>query len=281
MVSLGVLELPVAIAFELIRSEPPPRAHPTVWFGRLISFLDKRLPRNAYAGILPPLLTASLAIALSLIPSALPWPLDLLLSGYLLYCSISIRSMVEHALACLAGGAVVRERVRLIVSRDLDGLEDWQVVSAVIESVSENFVDGVLAPLLYYAIFGLPGALVYRAINTCDAMLGYRNERYREFGRVSARLDDLLNLIPSRLSLLLYAILSRRAFSCGLRSPKLNGHSISAMAGLLGVRLEKPGSYRIECGREPEVGDIERCVRYFTALSGMAVILALSLRLLV
>ncbi len=271
-----MLELLIAVALEVITAEPPERVHPTVWFGRLVDILDGILPGSIYAGLLPPVFAASLALLLSLAAMNLPHPFNILASGYLLYSTISIRSMVEHAKACISGGGVDPEKLRMIVSRDVRDLEEWQMCSAIIESVSENFVDGVLAPLFYYAIFGLPGAMVYRAVNTCDAMLGYRTGRYEKFGKVSARLDDVLNFIPSRISLLLYAVLSRRALTCGIRhSPKLNGHSISAMAGLLGVTLQKPGSYTIGCGRYPDIEDVEACLRYFKALSGMAVILAL------
>lgn len=270
-----MLEIIIAIILELIRAEPPERVHPTVWFGRIAGYLDRVLPSSVIAGIFPPLISSALALLLTLVAFSLPDPAKTFVSGFLLYSTISVRSMIEHARACIVEGKIDPDKLRMIVSRNVDDLEEWQRCSAVIESVAENFVDGVLAPLFYYSIFGLPGAMVYRAINTCDAMLGYRHGRYERFGKVSARLDDVLNFIPSRLSLILYAVLNRNSFWCGIRmSPKLNGHSISAMAGLLGVMLQKPGSYTINCGRKPEIKDVERCLRYFTALSGMAVILA-------
>lgn len=277
-----MLELLIAMALEMVRPEPPEKIHPTVWFGRLIDILDRNLPGSIYAGLVPPVFAVFLALILSFAAMSLPHPLSALVSGYLLYSTISIRSMIEHARACISCSGVDPEKLRMIVSRDVRNLEEWQMCSAIIESVSENFVDGVLAPLFYYTIFGLPGAMVYRAVNTCDAMLGYRKGKYEKFGKVSARLDDVLNFIPSRISLLLYAVFSRRAFTCGIRhSPKLNGHSISAMAGLLGVTLQKPESYTIECGRCPEIADVEASLKYFKALSGMAVISALLAGLLV
>ena len=277
-----MLEIIIAIVLELIRAEPPEKIHPTVWFGRIAGYLDQILPPSVIAGIVPPLITSALALLLSLSALALPDPVKTLVSGFLLYSTISVRSMIEHARACIVEGRIAPERLRMIVSRDVESLEEWQRRSAVIESVAENFVDGVLAPLFYYSIFGLPGAMIYRAVNTCDAMLGYRHGRYERFGKVSARLDDFLNLIPSRLSLALYAVLSRKSLWCGIRmNPKLNGHSISAMAGLLGVVLEKPGSYTVSCGRKPEIEDVEKCLKYFTALSGMAVISAALARMLV
>ncbi len=271
-----MLDLITALILELSKSEPPEKLHPTVWFGKIIGFLDRNLPEGVLSGIFPPMITAFFAFILAEIPSLIPEPLSFLLSGYLLYTSISIKSMIEHAERCIKGGRINPNEVRKIVSRDIEGLKEWQMNSAVIESIAENFVDGVLAPLLYYSVFGLHGALIYRAVNTCDAMLGYRTGKYKKFGKVSARLDDIANFLPSRLSLLLYLILSRRAFLCGLRkNPKLNGHSISAMAGLLEVKLEKKGKYTIECGKEPKTEDVVRSIRHFKALSGMAVLSAL------
>jgi len=277
-----VIELLIAVIFEIFRAEPSEMIHPTVWFGKIAGFFDRKLPESMLAGLIPPFVTSIFAFYLSLIPKFLPDYFGVLLAGYLLYTTISIRSMVEHAEACMENGDVNPERLRMIVSRDVKSLNYWQRCSAVIESVSENLVDGVLAPLFYYAVFGLPGALIYRAINTCDAMLGYRKGRYEKFGKPSARLDDLLNFIPSRLSLLFYAMVSRKAFLCGLRkSPKINGHSISGMAGLLNVSLEKPGYYLIDCGKKPEMRDVVRSLRYFKLFSGMAVLSALLARMLV
>ena len=277
-----MIELLIAIIFEVVRAEPPEIVHPTVWFGRIAEFFDSKLPESIPAGLIPPFITSLLAFFLSLIPNLLPEHFGLLLKGYLIYTTISIHSMIEHAEMCIENGDVSPEKLGMIVSRDVKSLNYWQRCSAVIESVSENFVDGVMAPLFYYAIFGLPGALVYKAVNTCDAMLGYRKGRYEKFGKPSARLDDLLNLIPSRLSLFFYAMVSLKAFLCGLKkSPKLNGHSISGMAGLLGVRLEKPGYYVIDCGEKPEIKDVVKSLRYFKLFSGMAVLSALLARMLV
>ena len=277
-----MFELIVAMVFEAIRSEPPEKIHPTVWFGKIAEFLDKKLPEGVFYGISVPFSAVIAAIILAEIPGLLPYPASILLSGFLLYTTVSIKSMLEHAQACIKDGKIDPDGLKRIVSRDLSSLKEWQMNSAVIESIAENFVDGVLAPLLYYSIFGLHGALIYRAVNTCDAMIGYRKGRYEKFGKASARLDDVINFIPSRISLFYYLILSRRAFVCGVRlNPKLNGSSVSAMAGLLGIKLEKPGYYRIDCGKEPEMNDVKKAMSYFKVLSGMAVLSALLLRMLV
>jgi len=271
---MKLLILLLSLLFEILKSEPPVVIHPTVWFGKIVGYLDKRLPPTLFFGGITLMITVLFAYFLSKIPEFLPFPFKILAQAYLLYSTISIRSMVEHAKNCIHNDRILPENVQKIVSRDTSKLSDPQLCSAVIESVSENFVDGVLSPLFYYALFGLEGALIYRAVNTCDAMLGYRTGKYERFGKIAARVDDVLNYIPSRLSLLLYALLSRRAIVCGIRkNPKLNGNSIAAMAGLLRVRLEKPGKYVIDCGREPSVQDVIKSIRYFVIISGISLIL--------
>lgn len=271
---MKLLVLAVSLTFEIIRAEPPEIVHPTVWFGKIVGFFDRKLPPTIFFGGLTLLSVIFFAYVLVRISKSLPFPLGILAQAYLLYSAISIRSMAEHAENCVRCGGIIRENVQKIVSRDTSNLSESQLCSAVIESVSENFVDGVVAPLFYYALFGLEGALIYRAVNTCDAMLGYRTGKYERFGKIPARIDDVLNFIPSRLSLLLYALFSRKALICGLKkNPKLNGNSMAAMAGLLGVKLEKPGKYVIDCGREPNVLDVKKSIRFFLVLSGISVVL--------
>lgn len=271
---MKLLVLAVSLTFEIIRAEPPEIVHPTVWFGKIVGFFDRKLPPTIFFGGLTLLSVIFFAYVLVRISKSLPFPLGILAQAYLLYSAISIRSMAEHAKNCVRCGGIIRENVQKIVSRDTSNLSESQLCSAVIESVSENFVDGVVAPLFYYALFGLEGALIYRAVNTCDAMLGYRTGKYERFGKIPARIDDVLNFIPSRLSLLLYALFSRKALICGLKkNPKLNGNSMAAMAGLLGVKLEKPGKYVIDCGREPNVLDVKKSIRFFLVLSGISVVL--------
>ena len=145
-----------------------------------------------------------------------------------------------------------------LVSRDARGLDEPKIASAAIESTAENYVDSILSPILYFAVFGLPGALVYKAVNTLDSMVGYRNERFSAIGFASAKLDDIANWIPARLSVLFILLPSFR-FSPGsalrvcLRDHALpaspnSGYPMAMVAGALGCRLEKPGSYVL--GRE-------------------------------
>ena len=273
--------LSLAVLLDLLFGEPPSKLHPVVWMGKLAGFLDKMYTRRGkvdiIAGALALLVVASLALGIALAVRLLPVLLSLIAEIYLLFSSISIRSMAEHALRCVGQEGVRREEVAMIVSRDVSKLDDARLCSAVIESTAENFVDGLFAPLFYYAILGLPGLMLYKAVNVCDAMLGYRNEKYRYFGMVSARADDVLNFVPARVSAILFILLKPTTWRCiaRYRKVKLNGgYPMSGMAGLLGVRLEKPGTYSINCGRPPSPGDVIRAVRYYYILSALALVSA-------
>jgi len=276
-----LIVLIMAFFLDILIGEPPPFIHPTVWFGKIVEFLDKKWRRRGYildftVGTVVTLIVISFAYMLALIIVNLPPIVKIVAESYFLFCSISIRSMVEHARKTIRDGYVVAEEVKKIVSRDVSKLDQYRLSSAVIESIAENFVDGVFAPLFYYTLFGIPGALVYRAINTCDAMIGYKNDKYIWFGKFSARLDDLANYIPARLSVLLFIMLDSRCISVikRYRRIKLNGgYPISAMAGILQVTLEKPGHYTIKAGRLPKVKDIYRAIGIYWRLSTIALII--------
>lgn len=278
------MDLPVlfaAVILDLLVGEPPNKIHPTVWFGKIIGFFDNKWRRKGplvdfTGGLLSVFVVLLLAFLLASFPSLLPSPLNYVLAAYLLFSSISIRSMVDHAKITIQNGKILPEKVQMIVSRDTSKLNQSQLSSAVIESVAENFVDGVLAPLFYFAIFGLHGVLVYRAINVCDAMVGYRDARYLYFGKFAARLDDAANFLPARISALLFVILRPSCINTirKHRKIKLNGgYPISGMAGVLCVKLEKPGHYAINAGKEPNVRDVEKSIRLYWKLCALAVVL--------
>ncbi len=269
-----VLILLIAVILDAVFGEPPEKIHPTVWFGKIVELVDRRYERSSCSADL--IVGACLTLAVCLLAILIVYVAErLYLDFYLLFASISIRSMVEHAKKTIKNGKIVRDEVQKIVSRDVSKLNDGQLSSAVIESIAENFVDGVFAPLFYYTLFGTYGALVYRAVNTCDAMIGYRTGRYRCFGRFCARLDDALNFIPARLSALLFILLKPKAIKTVVkyRKIKLNGgYPISAMAGVLGVTLMKPGHYEVKAGRTPSIGDVERAIKVYIKLCAIAVI---------
>lgn len=205
--------------------------------------------------------------------------LGVVLEAVALKVTLSARGLAvaaERVASSLARGdtATARAVVGLhLVSRPTATLDAPRVASAAIESVAENLTDAVLAPLLFYVVLGLPGAAAYRAINTADAMHGYREGGLEHFGKAAARLDDLANLVPARLaalSLVLAAGLgradARSAWTSmwhhhALTTSPNAGWTMAAMAGALGVRLEKPGHYAFGQGRDPQAADVWASVR--------------------
>ncbi len=249
----------LALSMDIAIGEPPRQIHPTVWFGRFVEFFDSRYKRRGRVIDI----TAGTLLVLSLIAFAYLISIPDVLKPYLLFTSISFRDLMDHAVRAVEGGCVKRERVQMMVSRDTSKLSKGELCSAVIESLSENFVDAFFAPLFYYTLFGVKGAVIYRAVNTCDAMIGYRDERYENFGKFCARLDDILNYIPSRLSALLFIPINSRSIESvkRYRGVKLNGgYPMSAMAGVLSVKLVKRGYYTIDCGRIPGPRDVYRAL---------------------
>jgi adenosylcobinamide-phosphate synthase len=177
-----------------------------------------------------------------------------------------------------------------LVSRDTVGLDEARVAAATVESLAENASDGVVAPWCFYLLGGLPAALAYRFVNTADAMLGYRDAEREWLGKVPARLDDLLNLLPARLTaalILLAAPLFRQRWATALRvwwrdarktaSPNA-GQPMAAAAGALGVELEKVGCYRLGSGlRLATVADVTRAVRLLYTVASLALVLVAGL----
>ncbi|MET1123900.1 MAG: adenosylcobinamide-phosphate synthase CbiB [Archaeoglobaceae archaeon] len=261
--------IPLAVALDLALGEPPLAAHPTRWFGKIVEVFDRRdYGRfNLAVGTLCVLSCVSFALVISL---AVPYPLSVFWHLYLLFSAVSVKSMVQHARRCLP--RMESNAVQMLVSRRVEDLSYSQRCSAVIESIAENFVDGFFAPLFYFSLLGLPGAMVYKAVNVCDAMIGYRKGKYEEFGKFAAKLDDALNFIPSRLSLLFFEVLKRGSLAYGLKmNPKLNGCSIAAMSYVLGVKLEKRHHYTLP-GKEAGSEDVERAIGVYYKLCAMATV---------
>ena len=196
--------------------------HPVVWIGRLIAALDLRLnggsvAQQRAAGAL----TVAAVLAAALVPALLvqvllpDGALGIVIGGILAWPFLAVRSMHDHVAAVarpLAAGdlAGARQAVSMIVGRDPQRLDASGVARAALESLAENSSDGIVAPLFWGVIGGLPGIVAYKAVNTMDSMIGHRNARYEDFGKVAARLDDLVNLIPARLTGLFFALASGR-----------------------------------------------------------------------
>ena len=244
--------------------------HPVTWIGRLIDALDRLLNRETIgararraAGIVAVLILIVVVGAVGLVVERelLHLPFGLLVIGLLASTLIAQRSLHRHvadvAVALEKRGTEAgRTAVSHIVGRDTEALDTAGVARAAIESLAENFSDAVVAPILWLAIAGLPGAALYKAINTTDSMIGHRTRRHEAFGWAAARLDDLVNLPASRLSALLLiaaAGLSKDASANGAwrtvwqdaarhRSPNA-GYPEAAMAGALGLSLAGPRVY--------------------------------------
>ena len=259
--------VPLALIADRVLGEPPSWCHPVVWIGQSIAVCERPAPGGkraalAYGAIMTAAIVAGSAVAAAVVRrllDALPSPIGLLGEAWLLKTLLSARALVEAGRdveACLSQGDLpaARNAAMALVSRDRSGLDERLLASAAIESLAENVVDSIAAPLFYYAVGGLPAAAAYRAVNTLDAMIGYHG-RYEYLGKAAARLDDLANLLPARAAtglLLLAGALSGGDVAGGLdclrrhrgrtESPNA-GWPMSAMAGLLGVALEKPGVY--------------------------------------
>jgi len=247
--------------------------HPVTWVGKLISWLDTRAncgspARRRLAGLGAALLVIGLSAALggaaqALLPAG--WG-GALLAGILAWPLVAARSLHEHVAAVaapLARGDLTgaRAAVAMIVGRDPERLDAAGVARAALESLAENTSDGIIAPLFWGALLGLPGIAAYKAINTLDSMIGHRTPRHEAFGWASARIDDLANLIPARLTGLLFACVCPRpggALACMWqdasrhRSPNA-GWPEAAMAGALGLRLSGPRVYASRVANEPWV----------------------------
>jgi adenosylcobinamide-phosphate synthase len=271
LLALGIVAL--AGVIDVVFGEPPNAIHPVVWMGRLISLLQSRRPHDrpraelAYGVFIVLAVTAVAAagaLALTVLIDWLPWWLALPLGAAALKTTFSLRGLVEagrHVQLALASDTeAARAGLLALVSRSRD-LEPPQIVSAAIESLAENLTDSVVSPLFYCVLFGLPGAFVYRAVNTMDAMIGYRGD-YEYVGKTAARLDDLLNWLPARLTALLLVLLAPSAAARREARACLNARphpptgpnklvTISAMAGALGVQLEKPGVYAVGPAARP------------------------------
>lgn len=299
----------VALSIDLVLGDPPNRYHPVAWMGRVIAAVDRRVPRDrrwlalACGGALA--LGGAAGVAgigwmAGRGVSGCPAVVGLIAEGLLLKAMFSIRGLVLAARdvqAALEADDLAAAR-RLVawhlVSRDTSDLDVPRVAAATVESVAENASDAIVAPVLFYSIAGLPGALAYRWINTADAMLGYRNEKYEWFGKAAARCDDLLNWLPSRLTALLMLAAApaidgdpRRAWSTWRRDARCTsspnaGHPMSMAAGALGVELEKVGYYRLGRGLAvPTARDIGRSIRLLYATLGLTILVAAGFLLLV
>ena len=228
--------------------------HPIIIIGELISFFEKLLYQKSIVHGL--LLVLAVLIVVSFFVIALQEFLSLVLPSFLntivtaLIASMFIaHKMLRDSVEGVLNAADKRAAIAMLVSRDTQELSESDIYKAAIETYAENLSDGVVAPLFYLLLFGFPGIVIYKTINTMDSMIGYRNERYEKFGKVAARLDDIANYIPSRLTALLIMSVAKQKnlfafYKDGKKHDSPNaGHPITAMALAVGVRLGGDTSY--------------------------------------
>jgi adenosylcobinamide-phosphate synthase len=271
--------LPAAFILDLILGDPLFLPHPVRWMGRAIETMEPRfrsLPvRETTAGLIFALSlivgTWVLAFALVILARSIHPLLGILIETLIIYYSISVRCLVTSAMDVHRSLAhknlsEAKKKVSQIVGRDVEPLSAQGVAQAAVETVAENLVDGVISPLFFAAIGGAPLAATYKMVNTLDSMVGYKNEKYRQFGKVSARIDDIANFIPARLSVLVVALASRIFAGKGsqaLRTAVEEGANHSspnagfpeaAFAGALGVKLGGAHYYQGHLVPKPQIG---------------------------
>ncbi|MBP5731283.1 MAG: cobalamin biosynthesis protein CobD [Bacteroidaceae bacterium] len=272
---LFILPLLVGWVLDLLLGDPTWLPHPVVGMGKMIALGERHLNRGRHRMLKGALLAVAL-IALTFatawaILHFTPFPYDLILEAIVVYY-------------CLAGTTLVREvrgvfkaldrsleegrrQVSRIVGRDTNALSAQEVRTAALETLAENLSDGVIAPLFWYALLGAPGMLAYKMVNTLDSMIGYRNERYRRFGCWAARIDDVANFIPARLTAMLMILSSVKSqvsrfnfvLKYGPRHASPNsGYPEAALAGILNCRFGGPHLYFGEMVDKPYIGDNDR-----------------------
>ncbi len=299
-----------AFLLDAIVGDPRSRYHPVVLIGNVIEFYESifyhpedGVIKKLFFGFVTVLLVLGTAgiigIVLIMLGNAIHLWVGFAVKVFLLYSAISPRSLAEagmelYSLLKKKNISKAREKVGWIVGRDTADLDEGEIARATVETISENTVDGIIAPFFYCALFGPMGAFLYRTINTMDSMLGYKNARYIYFGRFAARLDDVANWIPARITFLLLTLSAfllredaKRAWSIGLRDAKKHpspngGYAEAPVAGALHVRLggyNKYGekiTFREYMGNPDELLSavhIKRTIRlmYITALMGMVI----------
>lgn len=281
------LALVVGFVLDLIIGDPRAIPHPVVALGKAISFGETRL-RRAFPASCKGARHAGLVLAIALpvlafvatwaVIAALSWihPIAGFFAQCWLTCQILATCELERQSMKVARALercdmpAARKAVSFIVGRDTDSLDDAGATRAAVETVAENASDGIIAPLVYLAIGGAPLGMAYKAVNTMDSMIGYKNDRYLDFGRAAAKLDDAVNFVPARLAALIMIAVcpivrmpARRAWRIWRRDHAKHASPNSAqteavMAGALGVQLAGDASYFGTVVHKPTIGDADR-----------------------
>ncbi|MGV3601216.1 MAG: adenosylcobinamide-phosphate synthase CbiB [Dyadobacter fermentans] len=277
---LLILPLIMGYLLDLWLGDPDHWPHPVRVFGNAIAWGEKRLNGGRYRFLKGALLSCCLVALVFLVFYGINVfllnikVLYVLFNGLFVYYGLANHSLIAEGRKVFAvlendGLEAGRRQVARIVGRDTSRLSPQQIRIAALETMSENLSDGVVAPLFYYALAGVPGMMAYKMINTMDSMLGYRNERYERFGKFAARLDDVANFVPSRLTALLMALVagSGRAvsflFEYGPQHKSPNaGYPEAALAGILNCRFGGPNVYHGRVVEKPFIGEADREIEH-------------------
>lgn len=278
---IAIISLWAAYLLDLIWGDPEKLPHPIILFGKLISFAEKRFNNQNYTiikgGIIVLVYCTFCYITFYLIKTeSRHWHWSLYLSFNIIFIFYGLANttlvnegrMIFNALHT-NGLEAGRKQLSRIVGRDTSQLTEQQIRIATLESMAENLSDGVVAPLFYWAIAGVPGMMTYKLINTFDSMIGYKNERYYKFGRIAARLDDVANFIPARITAILMLIVSGKItvyktiikFGRAHKSPN-SGYPESALAGILSCQFGGPNYYHGQLVDKPFIGFNARTIEH-------------------
>ena len=276
---IALLTLLIGWMLDLLLGDPARLPHPVVWFGKMISFGEHRLNKRGHRVLKGALMSVTLILgvftatwflrrAVYQIPSygmVLGIGLDAVVVFYCLAGTTLIREVRQVFLAVDRSLEEGRAQVARIVGRDTRELSAQEVRTAALETLAENLSDGVIAPLFWYMLLGVPGMLAYKMVNTLDSMIGYRTERYKDFGCWAAHIDDVANYIPARLTALLMAVavrkpqLMRFVWKNGRNHASPNsGYPEAALAGILNCRFGGPHYYFGQLFDKPYIGENDR-----------------------
>ena len=274
--AMGLIPLAGGFLLDKILGDPLWLPHPVVGFGKLISQCERRGNQGAHrrrngAWTAIGLVVLTFLVSKGLLEAAAllhPWVKIALSVVAVFYCLAGktlideVRMVFEAADISLEAG---RKQVARIVGRDTSSLTDQEVRTAALETLAENLSDGVIAPLFWYFLLGVPGMLAYKMVNTLDSMIGYRNARYKDFGCWAARMDDVANYLPARLTALLMVLVSGRwsllkfvAHYGRMHASPNSGYPEAALAGILNCRFGGPHDYFGETVYKPFIGDNPR-----------------------
>jgi adenosylcobinamide-phosphate synthase len=296
----------LAFLFDLIFGELPDSIHPTLWMGKVIAYLKPKITsKNQRTEKINGILLGIVAITIYTVPvyfliflvhEFLGWAPYIIVSAFILSTTITIKCMRQYTLPVAEALEnedydKAKEMLPFIVRRDPTALTKQHIISAAVETIAEGTTDGITSPLFYYALFGIPGAVAFRVINTLDSMVGYKDQKHVNIGWFSARVDTIANYIPARITAFMMVLAARllgenwrKSWRILQRDKKntesLNaGWTLSAMSGALRIQLEKPGFYKIGDKEAVSSTHIRRALRIMllsTILFSIFIVLPIS-----